>query len=225
MSTIKPSVRATDIAEYIRYQSCDRRFKLKFNNYELAKQIPFSELIFATSLDPVLEEAGRIRESEWETSLQKSGFLDLTQINYKSSPSQATDWNDFVKEIQNLQAEQQAYGREISLNGNLEEFNIRGQIDFIVVLWENNEPKLRLVEGKASRKDRTYHQVQVALYQMLVRKRIEENPEMLNFDTKLYISRESKTKQVKISTKHEFLKPTNKTNFLTHTSLKIANFI
>jgi len=176
MSTIKPSVRATDIAEYIRYQSCDRRFKLKFNNYELAKQIPFSELIFATSLDPVLEEAGRIRESEWETSLQKSGFLDLTQINYKSSPSQATDWNDFVKEIQNLQAEQQAYGREISLNGNLEEFNIRGQIDFIVVLWENNEPKLRLVEGKASRKDRTYHQVQVALYQMLVRKRIEENP-------------------------------------------------
>lgn len=176
MSTIKPSVRATDIAEYIRYQSCDRRFKLKFNNYELAKQIPFSELIFATSLDPVLKEAGRIRESEWETSLQKSGFLDLTQINYKSSPDPATDWNDFVKEIQNLQAEQQAYGREISLNGNLEEFNIRGQIDFIVVLWENNEPKLRLVEGKASRKDRTYHQVQVALYRMLVRKLIEENP-------------------------------------------------
>jgi hypothetical protein len=175
MSTTKPSVRATDIAEYIRYQSCDRRFKLKFNNYALAKQIPFSELIFDTSLDPVLEEAGRIRESEWETSLQKSGFLDLTQINQKSSQDKATDWNDFVKEIQNLQAEQKAYGREISINENLGEFNIRGQIDFVVVLWENNEPKLRLVEGKASRKDRTYHQVQVALYRMLVRKLIEEN--------------------------------------------------
>lgn len=50
-------------------------------------------------------------------------------------------------------------------------------------------------------------------------------PEMLNPDTKLYISRYSKTKQVKISTKHELLKPMNKTNFLTHTSLKIANFI
>ena len=49
--------------------------------------------------------------------------------------------------------------------------------------------------------------------------------EMLNFDTKLYISRYSKTNQVKFSTKHEFLKPMNKTNFLTHTSLKIANFI
>ena len=50
-------------------------------------------------------------------------------------------------------------------------------------------------------------------------------PEMLNFDTKLYISRYSKSNQVKFSTKHEFLKPMNKTNFLTHTSLKIANFI
>ena len=50
-------------------------------------------------------------------------------------------------------------------------------------------------------------------------------PEMLNSDTKLYISRYSKTKQVKISTKHEFLKPMNKTNFLTHTSLKVANFL
>jgi len=49
--------------------------------------------------------------------------------------------------------------------------------------------------------------------------------EMLNFDTKLYISRYSKTNQVKNSTKHEFLKPMNKTNFLTHTSLKIANLI
>lgn len=61
MSKIIPSVKTTDIGEYIRYQSCDRRFKLKFKNYELAKQLPFSHLIFDTSLDPVLEEAGRIR--------------------------------------------------------------------------------------------------------------------------------------------------------------------
>lgn len=178
MSTTKPSVRATDIAEYIRYQSCERRFKLKFKDYELAKQIPFYELIFATSLDPVLEEAGRRRETAWEESLQKDGFMNLTQTSPKPEQDKAivTDWNYFVKEIQNLPAEQKAYGREISINANLEEFNIRGQIDFVVVLWENNEPKLRLVEGKASRKDRTYHQVQVALYRMLVRKMIKGNP-------------------------------------------------
>ncbi len=48
------------------------------------------------------------------------------------------------------------------------------------MLWENNEPKLRLVECKASRKDRTYHRVQVALYWMLVRQLIQENQLSIN---------------------------------------------
>ena len=55
--------------------------------------------------------------------------------------------------------------------------------------------------------------------------KVRTKAEMLDFDTKLYVSRYSKTNQVKFSTKHEFLKPMNKTNFLTHTSLKIANLI
>ena len=182
MSTTKPSARATDIAEYIRYQSCERRFKLKHKDYELAKQIPFSELIFATSLDPVLEEEGRKRENEWETSLQKEGLIDLTQVSQKSDQDKATDWNDFVKkiQIQNLSIGQKAYGREISIEGNLGEFNIKGQIDFVVLLWENNQPNLRLVESKASRKDRTYHRVQVALYRMLVRQLIKDSPITIN---------------------------------------------
>ncbi|MGI2905238.1 AAA domain-containing protein [Tolypothrix sp. VBCCA 56010] len=180
MSTTRSSVRVTDIAEYIRYQSCERRFKLKFNNYEIAKQVPFSELIFATSLDPVLEEEGRRREKEWETSLQRYGLLDLTKISQKSEQDKATDWNDLVEKLQNLPVEQKAYGREISIEGNLGEFNIKGQIDFVVVLWENNQPKLRLVESKASRKDRTYHRVQVALYRMLVRQFIKDSPITIN---------------------------------------------
>ncbi|MEQ8754283.1 MAG: AAA domain-containing protein [Coleofasciculus sp. G1-WW12-02] len=180
MSITRPSVKATDIAEYIRFQSCDRRFKLKYNNHELAKQIPFYNLIFNTSLDPVLEEEGRRREDDWEISLQKEGLLDLTKINQRSGKEQATEWNEFVEKIQDLPSQQKAYGREISIEGNLGEFNIRGQIDFVVVLWENTQPKLRLVESKASRKDRTYHQVQVALYRMLVRKLIEENQITIN---------------------------------------------
>ncbi|NES02934.1 MAG: hypothetical protein F6K22_08800 [Okeania sp. SIO2F4] len=177
MSTTKLSVRATDIAEYIRYQSCDRRFKLKYNDYELAKKdIPFSNLIFATSLDPVLEEEGRRRENEWETSLQKDGFFDLTKMSKESDEeNKATEWNEFVEKLKNLPEKQKAYGREISIEGDLGEFYISGKIDFVVLLWENDEPKLRLVEGKASRKDRTYHQVQVALYQILVRQLIRKN--------------------------------------------------
>ncbi|MEB3343158.1 AAA domain-containing protein [Okeania sp.] len=176
MSTKKLSVRATDIAEYIRYQSCDRRFKLKYNDYEFAKKdIPFYNLIFGTSLDPVLEEEGRIRENEWEILLQKDGFLDLTKMSHNfEQENQPTEWNDFVEKLKNLPEKQKAYGREISIEGSLGEFNISGQVDFVVLLWENDEPKLRLVEGKASRKDRTYHQVQVSLYQILVHQLIEK---------------------------------------------------
>jgi hypothetical protein len=176
-----PSVSATDIAEYIRYKSCDRRFKLKYKNYELAKKdIPFSQLIFSTSLDPVLEAEGRKREEEWEKSLQKEGLADLNQIEQNSEGNKATEWNDFVEKLTNLSIGQKAYGREIAIEGNLGEFNIRGQIDFVVVFWESEQPKLRLVECKASRKDRTYHQVQVALYRMLVRQLIQDNKIIIN---------------------------------------------
>lgn len=176
-----PLVRATDIAEYIRYQSCDRRFKLKYKNYELAKKdIPFYELIFSTSLDPVLEAEGRKREDEWEKSLQKEGLVDLTQIEQNSKEDKSTNWNDFVEKLTNLSVGQKAYGREIGINGKLGEFEISGQIDFVIVFWENEQPKLRLVECKASRKDRTYHRVQVALYRMLLRQLINDNPITIN---------------------------------------------
>lgn len=176
MSHDTHSVRVTDIAEYIRYKSCDRRFKLKYKDYETAKKFPYHNLIFSTSLDPVLEEAGRKREREWEKSLQQQGFRNLTSTNQQSMPEGVTDWQDFVREIQNLNADEKAYGREISIKGNLEEFKVSGQIDFIVISWDDQEPKLRLVEGKASRKDRTYHQVQVTLYRMLFRKILLEQP-------------------------------------------------
>lgn len=176
-----PFVRATDIAEYIRYQSCDRRFKLKYKNYELAKKdIPFSQLIFSTSLDPVLEAEGRKREDEWEKSLQKEGLVDLTQIEHNSEEDKSTNWNDFVEKLTNLSVGQKAYGREIGINGKLGEFEISGQIDFVIVFWENEQPKLRLVECKASRKDRTYHQIQVALYRMMIRQSIQDTPLTIN---------------------------------------------
>ena len=176
-----PFVRATDIAEYIRYQSCDRRFKLKYKNYELAKKdFPFSELIFSTSLDPVLEEEGRKRENEWEKPLKQQGLVDLTQIEQNSEEDKSTNWNDFVEKLTNLSVGEEAYGREIGIHGKLGEFEIRGQIDFVIVFWENEQPKLRLVECKASRKDRTYHRVQVALYRMLVCQLINDNPITIN---------------------------------------------
>ena len=177
MTQAKPTIRVTDIGEYIRYHSCDRRFKLKFNNYEEARKVPFSELIFETSLDPVLEEAGRVRENEWEVSLQEKGLVDITQYGQKiSDKDKKTSWEEFLKKFENLNLEENAYGREISIEAEIENFHIRGQIDFVIVLWQNDKLKLRIVECKASRKDRTYHRIQLALYQMMVRQIINTTP-------------------------------------------------
>lgn len=171
----KPSVRVTEIGEYIHYQSCDRRFKLEHNNRQLARELPFAERLF-NSLDPVLQEAGRLRENEWETSLQKNGLIDLTLYSQKSAEEKKTPWTTFVAQLQSISSGQRAYGREISIQGDEGAFQIKGQIDFVLILWEADRPKLRIVECKASRRDRTYHRVQVALYRMLVRQLIQVSP-------------------------------------------------
>jgi hypothetical protein len=171
----KPSVRVTEIGEYIHYQSCDRRFKLEHNNRKLARELPFAERLF-NSLDPVLQEAGRLRENEWETSLKNNGLIDLTLYSEKSADEKKTPWTTFVKRLQGISSGQRAYGREISVEADEGAFQIKGQIDFVLILWEADRPKLRIVECKASRRDRTYHRVQVALYRMLVRQLIQVSP-------------------------------------------------
>jgi hypothetical protein len=90
---------------------------------------------------------------------------------------------------------------------------------------DSTYPQLILVKGDASSSPNSFEDTKPQTDSETDPKQITITPEMLNFDTKLYISRYSKTNQVKISTKHEFLKPMNKTNFLTHTSLNIANLI
>lgn len=180
MPQAKPSVRVTEIGEYIHYQSCDRRFKLEFNNRQLARELPFAERLF-NSLDPVLQEAGRLRENEWETSLQHDGLIDLTQYSQKSmaEKKKGTPWATFVEQLQGINLGQRAYGREISIEADLGGFLVKGKIDFVLVLWDGNQSRIRIVECKASRRDRTYHRLQVTLYRMLVRQLIQASPVVL----------------------------------------------
>lgn len=117
-----------------------------------------------------------MRENEWENSLQKNGLLDLTLYSQKSAEEKKTPWTTFVSQLQGINSGQRAYGREISIEADEGAFQIKGQIDFVLILWEADRPKLRIVECKASRRDRTYHRVQVALYRMLVRQLIQVSP-------------------------------------------------
>ncbi len=162
------NLQVTEIGEYIRYHSCQRRFKLRYNNYQAVNNTVFSDLIFQTSLDPALEQSGRISEQKWAESLNQSGFISLTTDSIKQQ-SEPGAWDKFRQSVQYLPLNQLAYAREIKIQGKIGNFKINGQIDFILIIWKDNKPFLRLVECKASRKDRTYHRIQIAVYLMLIK--------------------------------------------------------
>src|ERR1700723_2002854 len=72
----RPSVRVSEIGEFIRYHSCERRFKLSSDNRRAARRLPFAERLFNT-LGPVLQQEGRKREDAWGASLDEAGLRHL----------------------------------------------------------------------------------------------------------------------------------------------------
>jgi hypothetical protein len=150
-----PTLRVTEIGEYIRHSSCERRFRLEINRRRLARSLPFAERLF-NALDPVLQVAGREREADWEAALLADGLRDLS--NYVNRPDDAkhTPWHELAEELQTLAEGADAYGREVEVSASLGTFTVQGRIDFVLLLWRDGRPRLRLVECKASRRDRTY---------------------------------------------------------------------
>lgn len=74
-----------------------------------------------------------------------------------------------------MSAGQKAYGREVQLSADLGVFHVEGWADFVLVLWNDGKPRLRIVECKANCRDHTYHRVQVALYGMIVRRMLQDD--------------------------------------------------
>ena len=171
LSLSKPLVRVTQIGEYVRHHSCERRFKLDHDNRRLTKALPFFYTL-SGAMDPVLEEAGRAREREWEQRLTGAGLRDLGD----GPDVEATPWDAFAVRVADLAPGKAAFAREVEVSGDLDTFAVVGRIDFALILWRDGGPVLRLVECKASRKDKTYQRVQLALYRKLVRRWLEARP-------------------------------------------------
>jgi AAA domain-containing protein/PD-(D/E)XK nuclease superfamily protein len=167
MGERRPVVWVTEIGEYIRQRSCERRFKLELDRRALARQLPFASRLFAP-LDPVLAEMGHRREDAWESALRKAGLLELTGFASRPADDPATPWAEFLERVRAVPPGQTAYGREIGVDAPVGAFHVHGRIDFVLLLWRDGQSVLRLVECKASRRDRTFHRVQVALYRRLV---------------------------------------------------------
>jgi hypothetical protein len=123
------TVRVSEVGEFIRFQSCERRFKLGLENRRLARNVPFSERLFNT-LDPVLQEVGREAEDRWEVALRTRGLTDLTKVSTRPAEARATSWEDFRALLDALPPGTPAYGREIDVGARVGAFNVIGRIDF-----------------------------------------------------------------------------------------------
>lgn len=168
-ATALPPVSVTHIGDFIRHRSCERWLKLTLTDEkEIHAALPFFERLSTLTMDPVLQEAGRRREDEWEQALSTRGLETLAALS-EETDERGTDWQDFRRALESLAPGQSGYGREIKVGGQLGEFRLDGRIDFVLLTWQDGRPCLRLVECKASRKDRTYHRIQVAAYRRLVR--------------------------------------------------------
>lgn len=168
-------VRVSEIGEFIRFRSCERRFKLGLDNRRLARSVPFSERLF-NALDPVLQGVGREAEDAWERALRTRGVTNLLVGVEPEGGARAHTWETFRAALAIVPAGTLVYGREIELSHGIGTFALSGRIDFLVLLWDRGTPRLRIVEGKASRKDRTYHRLQLAAYVTMLRRLVREEP-------------------------------------------------
>jgi hypothetical protein len=130
-----------------------------------------------------LQAAGKGKEDELAQELAAAGYFHCTQLHYnpRNQPHpQYPTWDNFVEALSGLAVGQNAFAREVLVGYNIGQFNVEGRVDFILILWRDGRPRLRVIEAKASRKDKTYHRIQVALYRMLLRQLTQANPVFIN---------------------------------------------
>ncbi|MCB9745731.1 MAG: AAA family ATPase [Alphaproteobacteria bacterium] len=166
--------RVTDIGEFVRNRSCQRRFRLAYNDKALYKaSIPFHDRP-SHLIDPVLAQAGREREEEWAEALIDAGVEPLQDPD--EDELVAMSWAAFTHALDDMVEGEACFAREVEVRGLVEGFELSGRIDFVLLLWRDGSPVLRLVECKASRRDRTYHRVQATLYRLMVLELLAARP-------------------------------------------------
>ncbi|MBA4191249.1 MAG: hypothetical protein C0467_24980 [Planctomycetaceae bacterium] len=161
------NITATDLGEYIRHHSCDRRFHLAIHAAREVAPLPFFERLRDT-IDPVLAEVGRRREDLWEVELTAAGFIDLITDLPKGKRGEVS-WEAFAEHLARRVPGTNGYARQVAVGGTIGGFRVYGIMDFVLIRWVDGVPRITLVECKASRRDRTYHRIQVTVYRMLLR--------------------------------------------------------
>ena len=111
-------ITVTDFGEYIRHQSCDRRFFLTVHyDREVRDQLPFFDRLLNT-LEPVVAEVGTSRENQWEKELADNGFLNLA-VGLPKDKRDDVAWADFAAELATLPSGSPAYARQVRVQADV----------------------------------------------------------------------------------------------------------
>jgi len=188
-----PSLDASGLAEFIRFDCCPRYFKLRFDD-KVEKKCGWPEA-FHKPLSPLLYTAGKTLEYKTveELKTKAASYQDFTCYDPKK---QVDDWDSaWPKSLQAIKGIVEnavsADGKDYKpvliyqapMMGRIGLWEIKGIADLMAV-WPSvdGKVKIRIFEIKSSWKEQTAHRIQVAVYVLLLKKALEEFADKVDFE-------------------------------------------
>ena len=189
-----PSLDASGIAEFIRFDCCPRYFKLRFDDKE-EKKCRWPEA-FHKPLSPLLYSAGKTLEFKTvkDIKTKAADYQDFTRYDpKKQTEGWKSAWSTSLQAIRGiietaLSADSNTLYKPVliyqaPMKGHIGLWEIKGIADLISV-WpsKNGKVKIRIFEIKSSWKEQTAHRIQVAIYVLLLTESLEDLADKIEFE-------------------------------------------
>lgn len=189
-----PSLDASGIAEYIRFDCCPRYFKLRFEDSEQKKR-KWPEA-FHKPLSPLLFTAGKQLEEKTVQKL-KTKIAEYRDFSDFDPKKQIGKWDEswskslpaLTEIVENaLLADTDVEYKPVlvyqaPMMGHIGLWDIKGIADLIGI-WpnRNGKVKVRIFEIKSSWREQTAHRIQVATYVLLLTEALGEIASRIDFE-------------------------------------------
>ena len=186
-----PSLDASGLAEFIRFDCCPRYFKLRFEGKEESCH-KWPEAF--KPLSPLLYGAGKKIEEKkvQELKAKAADYRDLSDFNPKTDDWESA-WKKTLQTIMgllecSLSAKPETEYKPVliyqaPMKGHIGVWDIKGIADLIGI-WpsKNGKVKVRIFEIKSSWKEQTAHRIQVAIYVLLLTKGLGDFSSNVDFE-------------------------------------------
>jgi hypothetical protein len=170
-----PSLDASGIAEYIRFDCCPRFFKLKFEGKELRKRTwleafkPISPLLYG--IGKALEEKKAAELEEKAASYYDFNLYDPHANGWEKARDSMNNLRNIIEaQISSEKADSKpVLLYQVPMKGYIGIWEVKGIADLIAI-WplKNGKVNVRIFELKSSWKEQTAHRIQVAIYVLLL---------------------------------------------------------